>query len=153
RRSVPAWMSLDDKYTYPGSGGVLRNRLDIRDAADLDLVVNKYATAVWAIFWADLDPVPDLSHLKRIHQAMFGRVLTWAGELRDVNATATGTGIVYARPEFIRGALDDLFTTLARENYLADIDDPRQFATALAERWGYLTQIHPFRDGNTRSQS
>lgn len=146
-------MSLDDAYTYAGSGGVLRNHLDIRDADRLDEVMNELASVAWAAAAARGSERLDFAELARFHRLMFADLFGWAGELRDVNATATGTGIVYARPEFIRGALDDLFAILSRENYLADIDDPRRFADLLAERWGYLTQIHPFRDGNTRSQS
>jgi cell filamentation protein len=36
---------------------------------------------------------------------------------------------------------------LERENYLAGRADPSEFAALLAERWGDLSQIHPFRDG------
>lgn len=32
-------------------------------------------------------------------------------------------------------------------------DDPTEFSSRLADHWGYLSLIHPFRDGNTRSQS
>ncbi|HKU10789.1 MAG TPA: hypothetical protein VJQ61_06120 [Sinomonas sp.] len=37
-------MSEDDKYTYPGSGGVLVNHPGIRDARLLDEALNDYAT-------------------------------------------------------------------------------------------------------------
>ena len=41
---------------------------------------------------------------------------------------------------------------LEGEDYLRG-GDPADFASRLAERWADLTAIHPFRDGNTRSQS
>ena len=41
-------MTEDDKYTYPGSGGVLVNRLDIRNASRLDEALNDYASVAWA---------------------------------------------------------------------------------------------------------
>jgi hypothetical protein len=43
-------MSLDDKYTYPGSGGVLVNRFGIRDAARLDQLVNDIRPALDDLF-------------------------------------------------------------------------------------------------------
>ncbi len=51
-----------------------------------------------------------------------------------------------------RSPVERLFAVFHAEDYLLGlpIDD---FAARLAERWGDLTAIHPFRDGNTRSQS
>lgn len=40
-------MSADDKYTYPGSGGVLINLRNITDGPTLDRLMNDYASAVW----------------------------------------------------------------------------------------------------------
>jgi len=40
-------MTLDDKYTCPDSGGVLVNRLDIRDLGRLDQALNAYASVAW----------------------------------------------------------------------------------------------------------
>lgn len=83
---------------------------------------------------------------------MFGSLLEWAGEIRITDAEATGTGIVYARPEYIEEAVLTLFDRLEREHFLAGLD-VTTFADRLADRWGELSAIHPFRDGNTRSQS
>lgn len=45
-----------------------------------------------------------------------------------------------------------MFSRLEGEDYLRGLD-PDDFAHRLGERWGDLSAIHPFRDGNTRSQS
>ncbi|MWJ23518.1 Fic family protein, partial [Clavibacter michiganensis] len=65
---------------------------------------------------------------------------------------ATGTGIPYCRPDFIEANLDTLFRKLEREDYLTGLDADT-FTKRLADRWGELSAIHPWRDGNTRSQS
>ncbi|WP_165391867.1 Fic family protein [Zhihengliuella halotolerans] len=65
---------------------------------------------------------------------------------------AGGTGIVYADEAFIRQGLDEVFGGLDQKNYLVGLD-AADFFGELADMWGYLTQIHPFRDGNTRSQT
>ncbi len=146
-------MSQDDKYTYPDSGGVLVNRLDIRDPVRLDEALNDYATAGWfAVRRQAVPERPDFGYLRRIHRELFGDVLDWAGQLRETNTTASGTSIAYARPEYIDESLRSLFGRLDREDYLRGLD-AEPFAQRLAERWGELTAIHPFRDGNTRSQS
>lgn len=48
-------------------------------------------------------------------------------------------------------ALDEAFCKLRRRDYLAGLEADA-FAAGLADRWGELSAIHPFRDGNTRSQ-
>lgn len=146
-------MSADDKYTYPGSNGVLKNLLGIRDRHRLDEAMNDYASAAWAALIQDLPESPDFDYLCHIHRTMFEDLLPWAGELRDVDVEAGGTGVVYARPHFLGNGIEDLFGQLRSEDYLAGVPESTEFAGLLADRWGYLTLIHPFRDGNTRSQS
>ncbi|UDM10733.1 Fic/DOC family protein [Clavibacter michiganensis] len=147
-------MSVDDKYTYPGSGGVLINAAGIRDHAELDEAMNDVASFVLAKIYTE--PVParlDLEYLRGIHVRMFGDLLPEiAGRIRDVDVQATGTGIPYCRPDFIEANLDTLFRKLEREDYLTGLDADT-FTERLADRWGELSAIHPWRDGNTRSQS
>jgi len=147
-------VSDDDKYTYPGSGGVLINSKGIRDQARLDQAMNDYASAAMADL--STEPIPDrldAGYLRSIHERMFERIApNIAGRIRDVNVQATGTGIAYARPEFIESSMSDLFRKLDREDYLTGLD-ARTFADRLADRWGELSAIHPYRDGNTRTQS
>lgn len=146
-------MTLDDKYTYPGSGGVLVNRLGIRDPNRLDHALNDYASVAWVYIRQRPAPEPPgFEYLQTIHRELFGALLDWAGQLRETDTHATGTGIAYARPEFIPKSLQSLFGKLEREDFLSRLDPPA-FADRLADRWGELTAIHPFRDGNTRSQS
>jgi cell filamentation protein len=147
-------MAEDDKYTYPGSGGVLVNSLGIRDAARLDAAMNDYASFAMAEMYAQAIPErPGSDYLIEIHERMFNRIAPGiAGRIRDVDAQATGTGIPYCRPEYIEENLGALFRKLDREDYLSGLGE-REFAERLADRWGELSAIHPFRDGNTRSQS
>lgn len=146
-------MSIDDKYTYPVSGGVLINSLGLRDAAALDEAVNRYASVELARLYRYPPQFQGFGTLQDIHRRLFkATVPRIAGVIRDVDTGAVGTGIAYCRPTFIRSSLDDLFGTLEREDYLQDLP-LEEFSSKLADRWGYLTQIHPFRDGNTRAQS
>jgi len=146
-------VSLDDKYTYPGSGGVLRNNLNIRDPYQLDDALNDFASATWAAMTLEGSPlVFDFSYLQRIHHRLFHQVLPFAGQVRDVDVQAIGTGVPYCRPDYIHANLDTLFAHLKANDYLRGLPGP-QFAVQLADHWAELTAIHPFRDGNTRSQS
>ncbi|MCL2468210.1 MAG: Fic family protein [Micrococcales bacterium] len=144
-----------DRYTIPGSDGVLKNRLDLTTHEQLDEALNDFASVGWAQLV--VEPIPDrldLAYLQSIHKRFFSPVLEWAGQLRlpGDEVVAGGTGIVYAMSEFFRSGLDDVFGRLAQADYLRGL--PREtFAVELADKWGYLTQVHPFRDGNTRSQA
>jgi cell filamentation protein len=147
-------MGEDDKYTYFGSGGVLVNAFDIRDGAKLDAAMNDYASVAMAALRVESAPDwPSRDYLTEIHTRMFARIVPGiAGRLRDVDVQASGTGIPYCRPEFIQEHLSALFNALDEEDYLTGLTG-RAFADRLATCWGELSAIHPFRDGNTRSQS
>ncbi|WP_416171674.1 Fic family protein [Actinomyces qiguomingii] len=117
--------------------------------------MNISASAEWAIF--QLEPIPDrldLDYLRSIHRRFMSPVLDWAGELRKVGdeVGAGGTPFQYAPSEFYKPYLDALFGRLAEEDYLVGLPE-KEFADRLADRWGTPTFCHPFRDGNTRSQS
>lgn len=147
-------MGEDDKYTYPGSGGVLVNSFDIRDAARLDAAMNDVASvAMIEMRRSQVPERPGFAFLREIHETMFRPIVPGiAGRLRDVDVQATGTGIPYCRPEFIQENLDTVFRKLDVADHLRSLSE-REFADRLADHWGELSAIHPFRDGNTRSQS
>lgn len=80
----------DDPYVYPGTD-VLRNRLNIRNAAELA----EREAALSAIRIAQLERrhLPsgyDLAHLQATHRLIFGDVYLWAGELRTVRISKGG---------------------------------------------------------------
>lgn len=153
--------AADDRYTYPGSGGVLRNQLGLRTHAELDDAMNDYASLEWAALVKE--PIPrelTFDYLREIHRRLLGDVVGddhvghWAGQVRS-NAAPMGalnTGIAYAREEFINENLNTVFSDLRSKDYLRGMSS-EEFFDELAESWGYLTQVHPFRDGNTRAQS
>lgn len=148
-------MAEDDRYTIPGSGGVLRNSLGLTTQHEVDEAMNRNASAEWAIM--QTEPIPDrldLAYLRSIHERFLSPVLDWAGEFRAVGdeVGAGGTPFQYAASQFYKPELDRLFDQLAGEDYLAGLPE-QEFADKLADRWGTLSFCHPFRDGNTRSQS
>jgi len=147
-------MSVDDKYTYPGSGGVLINAAGIHDRHTLDAAMNDVSSIALAKIRDEPVPTrPDFEYLRSIHVRMFGDLLpNIAGKIRDVDVQATGTGIPYCRPDYIDANLLTLFGKLEREDYLTGLDADT-FASRLADRWGELSAIHSWRDGNTRSQT
>lgn len=143
---------MSDKYTYPGTE-VLINILGIKDQALLDRTEQNLAN----IGLVELRMAPILGsfnfpHLKAIHRKLVGELYEWAGQIRTTDTQAMGTGVAHCRPEFIEAFAKEVFAGIAADNFLLEMDH-NNFTQRLAHHWGELTALHPFRDGNTRSQS
>lgn len=69
-------MAEDDRYTIPGSGGVLRNKRGLTLQEDVDEAMNYAATTRWAIVQTEpiLDQL-DLEYLRSIHRRFMSPVL------------------------------------------------------------------------------
>lgn len=140
---------MPEDYFWPGTQ-VLRNHLGIRDQPELERA-ERLLTA-GRIAELRLDPVHggfDLAHLQAIHRRVFGDVYRWAGQLREV--TLSKGGSLFCQPQFLRSAAEDVFTRLYQQDLLRGLDR-EGFAAAAAELWGDVNALHPFREGNGRTQ-
>ncbi|MGA9875606.1 MAG: Fic family protein [Solirubrobacteraceae bacterium] len=138
-----------DPYVYPGTD-VLRNVLDLRNAAALA----EREAALSAIRIAQLERrfIPadfGLAHLQATHRYIFGDLYPWAGELRTVRITKGGD--LFALPEHIGPYLTTLFADLAHENRLHGLGR-EQFLERLTHYYAEINAVHPFREGNGRTQ-
>ncbi len=91
----------------------------------------------------------DLDHLCFLNRWLFQDVYAWAGEPRSVPFSKPGSE--FAKPMFIREQAHALFRRLRDENRLRDIERAR-LATRIAYYFGELNALHPFREGNGRTQ-
>lgn len=139
---------MDSKYCYPGTD-VLINRYGIHDAAKL------YAMEldITHIRAAELSTRPvkgnyDLKHLQMIHKKLFGDIYPFAGKIRDVRISK---GNMFCFPEFIKPMAEDIFDKLARDQYLKGLDQDT-FIDRLSFYMGEVNALHPFREGNGRTQ-
>ena len=82
---------------------------------------------------------------------MFEPLYAWAGDPRTVPVQAAGADLVYCAHGEIDEKAAELFNELQELNYLSGLDE-WGFVSTLATHWRKLTYLHPFRDGNTRSQ-
>ena len=138
-----------DPYVYPGTN-VLRNLRDIRDAAQLSQAEAIATTR--RITELELKPVRgrfDVRHLQAIHRYIFQDVYDWAGQFRTVNISKSCDP--FAFHEHIVSYLTNTFAELKRENHLAAAD-LQQFANRAAYYLGEINAVHPFREGNGRTQ-
>ena len=136
-----------DRYCYPGTK-VLRNRAGLRLQSELDkfeaIMVKEQSTK----------PLPtgrlSVSHYRAIHRHLFGPVYVWAGRYRTVRMTK-GTS-QFCHPDFIEPNMKKLFVSLEDENFFRDLL-PDDFARGAAHFLAELNAIHPFREGNGRTQN
>jgi cell filamentation protein len=136
----------EDPYLEPGTD-VLRNRLGIRDAARLEAVEYEL-TSIRAQQGVPVGRL-DYAHYKSIHRHLFQDVYSWAGKPRTVNIAKGGSP--FCRVEFIDSQMNKLLGELRAEKFLAGLDFP-----AVAQRAAHylieINAIHPFREGNGRTQ-
>ena len=139
-----------DPYVYPGTD-VLINRRDIRDHQDLrTFEANASSRRVFELGERPRSGSFDAPHLRDIHRYIFQDVYPWAGEIRTVNISRSNQ-FPYAFPERIQGALATAFGQLRNERYLAGADRS-QFTGRAAHYLGEINAVHPFREGNGRTQ-
>lgn len=137
-----------DPYIDPDTG-VLRNLLGISDPTAL-----AYAEAeITALRLASLAerPLPgdyDLDHLRAFHRFIFGDIYPWAGEIRTVSIAK---GQPFCLPQHIDAFAADVFHTLARRDHLRGLERSG-FIAGLTDLIGHINALHPFRDGNGRTQ-
>lgn len=137
-----------DPYTDPATG-LLRNWLGIRDAGELARVETDVSTV--ALYRLQTRPLPggyDLAHLQGFHQVIFGAVYPWAGEIRTVALAKTG---MFCLPEHIASYAAEVFDHLAAEQHLRGLDRDA-FLDRLTHYSGEINALHPFREGNGRTQ-
>ena len=138
-----------DPYVYPGTN-VLRNVRNIRDPEKLAELEGQATN--FRIRQLEHEPIVgafDTRHLQSIHQHIFQDVYPWAGELRTVNIGKSGG--LFAFKELIVSALARTFRDLKKELHLNGADLLR-FCSRAAYYLGEINAIHPFREGNGRTQ-
>lgn len=139
-----------DGYVYPGTN-VLRNRRGLREAEQLERF--EAVAAVRRLIELEHRPLHgafDAAHLRAIHRHIFQDVFEWAGEFRTIDI-ARGGQFYFAYVHRIDACLDDLLGKLKAERFLKDADEAT-FLARLAFYFGELNAVHPFREGNGRTQ-
>lgn len=138
----------DKVYCYPNSD-VLINKMDIRDLEQLQQAERKL-TMLRLLELVDhpIEGLFDLNHLRAIHKYIFQDVYQWAGNVRTVDIAK---GTMFCNVKFIEGQAKQIFGQLKKEAYLQGMDE-ELFVRRLAYYFSEVNALHPFREGNGRSQ-
>jgi len=138
--------AFDDPYSYPGTS-VLINRLDLRDPSLLEA----FEAEIFAL--RTEEPLPrgefDSAHYCSVHHHLFQDVYEWAGKYRTVRTSKGGNAFCY--PEHIPAQMDALFRSI-RSGEAFFGKSQGEFLEETARFLGELNAIHPFREGNGRTQ-
>lgn len=141
-----------DPYIDPETG-LLRNKVGARTRVALDDAEGDLAFAR-LVQLMDHPPKPtgDLGELCSIHRHLFQDVYEWAGQLRTVDVRKNVEGAEFFLPvSMIARAAGHAAEQLHDDNSLYGLDRDR-FIDRLAYHYEQFNYVHPFREGNGRTQ-
>ena len=136
-----------DPACYSGTN-ILINKLEIRDADELANVEKVLTELRVALFEPNFSSF-DLAALQSIHCYLFQDIYPWAGQLRSVDISKGNTR--FCSTNYIEKESNKLLQKLAKENYLNNLP-LSVFVEKIADYYCELNVIHPFREGNGRTQ-
>jgi cell filamentation protein len=133
--------------------GDLRNLLGAKSSAELRKLEPQIVFANELELEAlNIPRTNDLSELLLIHKQLFKDVYDWAGEIRVVDIKNNAKGSEYFLiVSKITDASNYVFQELAKEGGLKGLTKEK-FTKRLAYFYDQLNYIHPFREGNGRTQ-
>lgn len=138
-----------DPYVYPGTHTLI-NKFGIKDPDKLATIErNLTANRLAELYNNPINGNFDFDHLKKIHGYIFQDVYDWAGKERTVTIAKGNT--LFCPAEKIEIYADKIFDALKRHDYLKGLG-PNEFSKKAALFFANLNDLHPFREGNGRTQ-
>ncbi len=133
--------------------GILKNLVGARTQAELDAIEGDLVPIrVLRLATDPPKPTGDLAELQAIHHFLFAPIYGWAGELRSVDIRKNVEGAGYFVPvSMIERAASFAADELREDRYLRGMDRTT-FIARLAHHYDQFNYIHPFREGNGRTQ-
>lgn len=143
---------VDDPYIDRATG-VLRNLVGARTKVALEEIEGDLSFArLVQLVDHPAAPTGDLDELRAIHRHLFQDVYEWAGELRIINMRKNTPGSDFFLPvELLDRAAGNAFAQLREERMLTGLSRP-EFIERLAHHYDQVNYLHPFREGNGRTQ-
>jgi len=144
---------MADPYLYDDVP-VLRNTLSIKDEKTLDLIEAEQSRANMMLLYEqgfhDFSP----AGLQTIHRFLFGDIYDWAGKFRIINIEKrekllAGRSVWYSNDEAIADDLEKVFLDIQKQKW--NTLSKESFVAAISRLFARLWQVHPFREGNTRT--
>lgn len=141
---------LDNHYTYiDPETGLLRNLQGITDADALLFVESVAVTKRLQELYENPISINGIANLFQIHEYLFQDLYSWAGKRRIVEISKDGKQF-FPITHFDNAI--KFIDALIDEYYSISSDDIRNIAKKLAEILDNINYLHPFREGNGRTQ-
>jgi cell filamentation protein len=129
---------------------VLINKFDVLDGEKLAQLEARITYMKAGLLLEN--PLPgnfDFAHYKAHHRFLFEDIYDWAGELRDIDISKQGTAFVAA--DQIEEIGNAIFKRLTDNHFYANAK-PKRFKREMADLYHSINMLHPFREGNGRTQ-
>jgi cell filamentation protein len=151
-------------YTFP-DGLTLKNKLGATNHEELEIAETRFVSDRLLEIQLGKGPTGnfDAAHLKAIHRHLFQDVYEWAGHTRDerflLSDGTIATEPILRKPDgkpfmagpLIEKELDRITRKLSEEKHLRGLSR-EEFAARGADVMVDLNGVHPFREGNGRTQ-
>ena len=144
---------MADIYLYTDVP-ILKNKLDIKDEKTLDLIEAEQSRANMMLLYEQGIEEFSADSLCDIHRFLFGDIYEWAGQYRRINIEKreellAGRSVWYSNDDDIQRDLEDAFKVIHEIPW--DELTREEFVQKLARCFAKVWQVHPFREGNTRT--
>lgn len=145
-------MGFVDPY-FDENIGDLRNLLGVKSSEELKELEPQIVFAnELELESVGIPRTNDFNELLLIHQQLFKGVYEWAGKIRTVDIKKdTESADFFLIVSRINDGANCVFTELTKEKSLRNLN-PEEFIKRLAYFYDQLNYIHPFREGNGRTQ-
>lgn len=141
---------IDPDYTYTDPNtGILRNLQNITDKDELIFVESSAVAKRLNELYEKSIKIKGIESLFKIHKYLFQDIYEWAGKKRKVEISKDG------KQFFPTTLFDNAFQyidSLIDQYKAISKNDKRQLAQKLAEILDTINYLHPFREGNGRTQ-
>ena len=144
---------MTDPYLYDDVP-VLQNTLAIKDEKTLDLIEAEQSRANMMLLYEQGFHDFTSEGLQTIHRFLFGDIYSWAGKFRIINIEKrekllAGRSVWYSNDEAIPDDLASIFQSIHKQDW--DTLSKEAFVAAVSRYFAGIWQVHPFREGNTRT--
>lgn len=134
---------------YPNTTCLI-NKFGIKNDKNLSEIEAKITFAKAAVLESQDPKLPlNFEYYKSIHRFLFEDLYDWAGELRKVNISKRGTN--FCNVNELENMCESCFKRLETKNYFKGLNR-KELAEEIVDFYQTTNYLHPFREGNGRTQ-
>ena len=142
-------IKANEDNCYKGTTCLI-NKFNIKDDKKLAKIEADITFAKTAILESQVALPPfNFEYYKNIHRFLFEDLYAWAGELRQTDISKKGTSFCSVKE--LENACKACFERLEKQNYFKALSR-QSFIEEIVDFYQTTNYLHPFREGNGRTQ-